>query len=230
MSKTDIALSWSRLSNYRQCPDQFAAKYIRKDYPDEGDNPAFVKGTKIHTQLEEYILFMKGEKKKPVMGAISRGVVPLINWYFSAYGADSIFAEQQLALDHKWKETSWFGKPKDVKFRGIIDMVIFETPEVMTVIDFKSGKFRAYDEEFGQLHMTAAYLFELYPEIQTVKSLYLFVEHKRKIEVIFERADHKKTKARFDLEYIEVNEDEEFAPKKNKFCFFCLIKEDCKYG
>ena len=230
MSKKEIALSWSRLSNYRQCPMQFEAKYITKHYPEETENPAFIKGAKVHKQLEDYINFKKTDKNEPVMGNISRVVKPLIDKYTNIYGRDAIFAEQQIALDHDWKSTSWFGKPVDVKYRGIIDMVIFENPKVATVIDFKTGKVRPYDDDYGQLHMTSAFMFELYPELERVNCTYLFAEHKKSITEVFVKEDHKATKAHFDVEYIEVNEDTEFKPKKNEYCFFCGIKEDCIYG
>jgi RecB family exonuclease len=231
MSKPLIALSWSRLSQYRQCPTQFEAKYISKSYPDEGDNPAFAKGTRVHKQLEDYINFKKGILTvEPKPGKIASSVLPIIDMYFNKFSKDSIFAEQQLALDHNWNDTEWFGKPDQVKFRGIVDMVIFESTTQCTVIDFKTGKYRKYEEDFGQLHMTASFLFELYQDIQDIKTVYLFAEHKKKIVVSFNRSEHSAIKAKFNVEYLQVNEDEEFLPTKNKYCFFCAIKEDCIYG
>jgi len=229
MSEEKIALSWSRISNYRQCPRQFEAKYISKIWPDESNNPAFEKGNRIHKQLEEYILFKKGKGAEPVVGREAKTAIPLINDYFEKYEADNIDAEMQLALDFDWNETSWYGPTDIVKFRGIIDMVILEG-DTAIVIDWKSGKVRPYEDEKGQLHLTASYIFELYPHVETIEIAYIFVEHKKRIKVDFKRSEHKANKASFDLEYAQINEDEEFAAKKNTYCFFCSIKEDCEYG
>ena len=230
MSKTDIALSWSRISQYRQCPSQFKSKYIDKDYPDEGENPNFVKGNKVHKQLENYIIAKKKGTTIPAVGNIAAKVIPLINSYFREHNTEAIFAEQQVALDHDWKSTSWFGKPVDVKFRGIADMLIFPGDGTCIVIDFKTGQYRPYDEDFGQLHLAATFIFEQYPDIHTVKAVYLFAEHRKKIVETFIRDGHAAIKAKFDVEYIQINEDTEFEPTKNQYCFFCLIKENCKYG
>lgn len=230
MTNKLYALSWSRISNYRQCPKQFAAKYIDKTYPDESDNPAFAKGTKVHKQLEDYILFLKKEGDEPTTGKIATNVLPIINSYFDKFPAAQIFAEKQISLDHDWASTTWFGSPADVKFRGIMDMLVFESETELTIIDFKTGKVRPYDDDLGQLHMMASFMFELYPYIQVVKAVYLFAEHKKKSAQTFLREDHKKTKASFDIEYIEVNEDTEFEARKNQYCYFCGIKQDCEYG
>ncbi len=209
---------------------QFEAKYISKTYPDEGDNPAFTKGTKVHKQLEDYINFKKGLIDEPKIGKIASSITSIIDMYIERFGVNSVFAEQQVALDHEWKKTEWFGQPDVVKFRGIIDMIVFKTTESLSVIDFKTGKFRPYDEDYGQLHLTATFLFELYPGINEIQAIYLFAEHKKKIIVTFDRTTHVATKAKFDVEYIEINEDTEFEPSKNQYCFFCGIKDDCKYG
>ena len=229
-----IALSWSRISSYRQCPMQFEAKYISKTYPDEGDNPAFEKGTRIHKQLEDYINWKrrKGEGiDPPKLGVEASNAKKLIDNYFNAYSPSAINAEKQIAINMAWEECDWFDTPDVVKFRGIMDMIVFESPTKMSIIDFKSGKVRPYDEDFGQLHLSATIMFELFPKIETITCAYLFVEHKQTIKEVFERSEcHNKNKAHFEMEYLEINEDDSFEAKKNKYCFFCGIKSSCKYG
>jgi len=226
-----IPLSWSRINVFRNCPKQFEAKYISKDYPDESDNPNFARGNKIHKQLEEYVLFKKGKlNSAPLLSAEGRNGSKIIESILTVVTPDKIEPERQIALDHDWEPVSWFSKPNDVRFRGIIDLLVFESPTSITIIDWKTGKVRDYDEDYGQLHLTASFLFELYPDVLTIDSKYCFVDHKQTVSKRFVREDHKSVKAKFDIEYIEVNEVEDFSPKKNSYCFFCMIKKDCKYG
>lgn len=227
---SNIPLSWSRISVYRQCPSQFEAKYLTKTYPDEGDNPAFIKGTEVHKQLENYINWKKTAKKEPSLGKIAINVKPIIDSYFNRIPKDAISAEKQLALNHEWKECGWFDSTKIVKWRGILDMLVISAKDKLVLIDFKTGKVRPYVDDRGQLHLSAAMLFELYPDIQRITSAYLFAEHKETNQVVFKRDDHAKNKAAFDVEWLQINEDKEFEPKKNQYCYFCGIKEDCIYG
>ena len=53
-----IALSWSRLSDYLQCPLKFKLKYLTKEFPPEDFEKSvhLVKGAQYHKQLEDYVL------------------------------------------------------------------------------------------------------------------------------------------------------------------------------
>lgn len=232
MSK--IPLSWSRLSVYRQCPQQFEAKYITKEYPDESDNPAFEKGSRIHKQLEDYINWKKGKGKEPSLCAEAKNVLPIIDSYFKRINSQAISAEKQLALNHDWKACGWFDNTSIVKWRGIIDMIVLMRKNHLHLIDFKTGKVRPYADDRGQLHLTAAMLFELYPDVEQITTAYLFVEHKVTDQTTFHRKDHAKNKAAFDVEWLQVNEDKEFTAKKNQYCFWCALSKskqgDCVYG
>ena len=224
-----IALSWSRLSTYRQCPKQFEAKYISKSYPDESSNPAFTKGNKIHSQVEEYINAKKQDAELPTLGKIASNAIPIVNRMFDSNPAESISAELQVAVDHDWNQVGWFDSADVIKYRSIMDMLVIGN-EKATILDWKTGKHRPYADEIGQLHLSSSIIFEMYPSIQEITNAYLFLEHKKTDKHVFTREDHPKTRAKFDVEYIEINEDEEFAPKKNSYCHFCLIKSECPYG
>lgn len=55
----EIALSWSRLSDYQQCPLKFKLKYIEKDKmfkEDESQSPHLVRGSNVHKALENYVV------------------------------------------------------------------------------------------------------------------------------------------------------------------------------
>jgi len=220
---TPIALSFSRLSDYEACPKKFESKYVNKTYPDDSSNPAFVKGNAIHKQLEDYVAFLRGEGPEPTMGQFTEHVVPLLKRLYKS-GNGQMFPEKQLAVDYDWKECTWFSKPDVVKYRAIIDCLIFPNSEELLIIDWKSGKVRPYEDgPTTQLKLTAAMLFSLYPKLERITSSYIFVEHRETVMVKFVREQLDGLKEAFNDAHTVVNQDGEFAFKKNKYCNWCLI-------
>lgn len=224
-----IALSFSRLSNYEQCPRQFAAKYITKTYPDDSDNPNFVHGNNIHKQLEEAVVQLRDTKKihskhiKCVQDCHT-----LINNLIKSY--PYVFTEQQLAVNKDWSEIDWFSRA--AYYRAILDLILIDADfKNAFVIDWKSGKVRDYDDSpTGQLVLAACVLFSLKPELEAIDIAYMFVEHKQTIRRQYFRKDLAKMKAPFDEKFGQVNSDKVFKPKTNQYCYFCDISPaHCEY-
>jgi CRISPR/Cas system-associated exonuclease Cas4 (RecB family) len=94
-------------------------------------------------------------------------------------------------------------------------------------IDFKSGKVRPYDDDHGQLHLSAAMVMSVLPPVNKVTASYLFLDHKQTQTMTLTRADLQKEIDYFNEQYDIVNTDGDFDPKKNQYCGFCKIKEDC---
>ena len=218
-----IALSYSRLSTYEQCPRKFQSQYLTKTYPDESDNPHFVRGSKIHKQLEEYTIAMalNGENL-PELSPEAENAKGIIHSVFDNY--DEIYAEQQIAIDDSWNKISWFDR--GAYYRAILDLVAIAGNKGL-IIDWKTGKVRDYDDsDTGQLHLSAAILMAIKPQLDVVDVAYSFVEHKHTIKRRFERAQLEELQNPFKKSFITVNCDNEFEPKKNKYCYFCNINPD----
>lgn len=228
MSKSPIALSWSRLSTYLECPYKFKAQYIDKDYPDDSDNPHFARGSRIHKQVEDYINFKKtaGETfgSAPAMSSEAKNAIPMVNKVFDNY--DVVVAERQLATNMEWAKCDWFAKPTEVKYRCIIDSMALRDAEVLS-LDWKTGKVRPYDNKHGQLHLSAAMVMKIMPDVEKIDNCYVFLDHKQTISIQLARADVQRELDYFDEQYEVVNTDENFDPKKHKYCGFCLIKDRC---
>lgn len=226
-----IALSWSRLSTYRQCPYKFKSQYIDKDYPDDSDNPHFVRGKRIHKQLEDYVLCKTSDKVglvPPNLSAEAQNAVKMIDNVIENY--DMVVPERQLATNQDWNKCDWFAKPTVVKYRCIIDAMAIRGTEAL-VLDYKTGKVRPYDEDFGQLHISAAMVMSIVPTINKITSAYLFVDHKQTIKIDVTRDELPQLVEQFDKEHAQVNADKEFAATKNKYCHWCDIKDRCPaYG
>ncbi len=149
----EIALSHSRLSVYQNCPRKFKLQYLDKAFPDDSNNPNFVRGNRVHGQLENYVMWLNADQsfEKPAMCTEAQNVIALINNVYESY--TSVLPEQQLCLDKNWDKTGWFAK--NAYLRAILDVIAFK-PGKGLILDYKTGRVRDYDQYGGQLHLNAA--------------------------------------------------------------------------
>jgi hypothetical protein len=107
-------------------------------------------------------------------------------------------------------------------------MLAFKHDEAL-VADFKSGKVRNYDDKpTGQLHMSAFFIFCLYPKVNKITTSYLFLDHKQTITRVFYREEFEIMRKTFINAFTTVNNDKEFKPTVNQYCYWCKL-EDCIY-
>lgn len=228
---SEIALSFSRLSTYDNCPRKFKLQYLDKAFPDDSDNPNFVRGNRVHGQLENYVMWLNAGAEnsgmeKPKMGSEANNAVPLVNAVYESY--TTVLPEQQLCLDKDWKKVGWFAK--NAYLRAILDVIAYK-PGKGLILDYKTGKVRDYDGYGGQLHLNAAMLFAIEPEIMEIDVAYLFVDHKQTVKVHFDRSQYEEFKQYFIGKHIQVNSETEWGPKINQYCKWCAAtKEQCEFS
>lgn len=220
MSDEKIALSYSRISDYLQCPYKFKEKYLDKTYPDDSNNPAFKKGTEIHKQLENYVRGLSSDKKISV-GKEASNVLPMLDRLHT--NSLSMTPESQVAVNHEWQFCGWFDKSNIVKFRAIIDLFVFVDEDTALISDYKTGKMYDLDTSpTSQLKLTAAIILSNYPQFKKVVCSYLYVEHKETVMQEFFQEDLEELRKPFNDLYDEIQREEEFKFKKNKYCNWCL--------
>lgn len=216
-----IPISYSRVSDYEQCPRKFESKYVRKNYPDDSGNPAFAKGNKIHEDLERMGKAMVGGQNKP--DNLSEEAIKMIPMLVSVVkNYDQIMFEQQIAVSKDMQRTSWFDNNATYA-RVIADLLAFRGNEAL-IIDWKSGKFREYDDkETGQLHMSSAVIMALFPKVEVVHNAYVFVEHNKTIKRTFTRDQVEALLAPFEKVYEKICTDTEWHPQQNQYCGWCHV-------
>lgn len=218
-----IALSYSRLSTYEQCPHKFYSQYIAKNYPDDGGNIHFIKGKKKHTQLENYIKCKNDPTMMPMKydGDVLEATKIVDNLRLAGF---ELTAEQQLSVSLKWTPLSWFDKA--TMYRAICDFIAVRDIEAV-LGDWKTGKYRDYDgKDTGQLHLAAAVVFAHKPEIQKIKTAYFYIEQKQTVIRQFTREMfNENLRTPFNEAFKTVNEDAGFDAKRNQYCNWCLIKD-----
>lgn len=212
-----LAWSWSRLECFRQCPLKFQHQNILKTIKFTG-NAATERGKKVHKQLEDNVT-----KNTPLPEELSH-MLPIINGFKAIPGAELI-AERSMAFDQQMNTVTFFDK--SVWLRCIIDLtILLREQKTAILVDWKTGKVKPYAD---QLALCAMVIFHLYPEIENITSMYLFVDHKQKTEAVYSRSDYDHLMMKFsdESELIQLtNESGDWRPTANQFCSWCDISPE----
>jgi hypothetical protein len=180
MTAKPFSFSYSKLKNYESCPKKcWHHDYAPKDHPDKLEmekSDELTAGNRAHKALASRCsvgasLPKDLEQHEPWCARITSGVTP---------GA-KLLVEQQLAITEDFGKTTWFGK--DVWFRAIADVLKIVGP-VALIVDWKTGKIV---EDSVQLALAAACVFAHYPEVQRVRSVFVWLKYDCETPETFDR-------------------------------------------
>jgi len=142
------------------------------------------------------------------------------------YSGAKLLAEQAVGLTKGLESTGFFAK--DVWCRGKLDLTL-QYEESSTVLDWKTGK-RKFDSD--QLMLFAGFEFALRPEIEKVKTGYVWLKEKKIDSETFERKDIPRIWGHFmpKVEKLErAYEKDEWLAKPSGLCHYCsATKLQCK--
>jgi hypothetical protein len=172
-----MSFSWSfsRLRNFETCAKRHYHYDVAKDVGDTNNTPVLLAGHALHKAFE---LRVRNGTKLPLDMTQHE---PLLARLVDAPG--ETYAEQDLALTDKFKPTGW--RSKAAWFRAKLDFTKVNGA-LATVLDWKTGKVAS---EPTQLELQAVTIMHYLPEIKTVKSAFMFVNHDKVIPSIFTRND-----------------------------------------
>ncbi|PHM52126.1 PD-(D/E)XK nuclease family protein [Xenorhabdus sp. KK7.4] len=138
-----LALSFSKLSQYQQCPRRFYEQHLTHNIP-YTDTPATLWGTQVHQAHENYLL--KGQLMDAVVKEkIGTGVADMLKKKFNNLVAEQrvgipLFGEQEWAIKADGKVASWFDTSA-VFMRGKTDLGMGSLKKLY-LYDYKTGKDR----------------------------------------------------------------------------------------
>ena len=213
-----IALSWSRLSDFVQCPLKFNLKYILKVFPAETEKSVhLIKGENLHQQMEHYVLARNGFiPMPPSFSPEAQQTIPLVDKFYSMF--PQVLPEAQIACKLDWTPDEWFGK--EVAWRAIWDVVCFNDNQVF-IGDYKTGKIYPYANTYGQLHLSAVIALNRFPNVQKVDTAYIYMEYKQCQNFTVTREELPKVQMYFDDKWKQVNSETKWEPRVNEFCRWC---------
>ena len=169
------AWSFSALNSFETCPHRHYRTRVLKDVRDD-QSEALLWGNEVHKALE---LRIKDDKPLPTTMEKWEPIVAKL----LARKGESI-AEQKLCLNENLSPTSWFAK--DAWCRGVVDYMLVDGKKAVA-LDWKTGKPK---DDHEQLMLFAALLFHHYPELEVIRTGYVWLAHGSKItSKEFTRAD-----------------------------------------
>lgn len=232
MSKL-IALSWTRLDCFEQCPRKFQGSYITKDFPKpDFDAEHFRKGRLVHKVLEERV-----KDKTPIPYPIKDG---LDEWHVDVRFLedklmkvidkhDTVLVEHNITLGARFEQLTWFDKK--AWWRATFDCMVI-IGDTAIIIDWKTGKVRGKSD---QLKLFAAIAFKTFENVNRVLTAYVWCEHPNK-EPVYAEYDRTQCDDLWDdfgdrAELVQIaNESGNWQPKPNPYCKWCdALPTQCEH-
>lgn len=171
MSKP-FAWSYSRLKNFETCPKRHWHLDIAKDVKEE-EGEALQYGNALHKALAERLA--KGTPLPLPFEGYERWAYRVLT------GEGNILVEQKLALTEDLAPCEFFAR--NAWFRGIGDVIKIVGP-VALVLDWKTGKIV---EDSQQLALMAQCVFAHHPEVQRVRSEFIWLKQDATTRADFNR-------------------------------------------
>ena len=220
MSK--MPLSYSRLSTFENCQQQFDYLYVSKTVQSVGSD-ATEYGDRVHKLLEDY---GKGELDEENL--TEEGKLSLKKWgsivdTIMSRGGDKYF-EHQMAINENLEPVGWFDS--DVFFRSIADVLIVDG-DTAYCLDYKTGKVR---ESPTQLQLFAAMVFWHFPEVQKVKTSFIWLRFNQTTNTTYERRYLDSLWGALKPRIDKVHETVElgvFEAKPSGLCPWCPAQDIC---
>ena len=218
--------SYSRYGDYKKCPYNARLKHL--DKVKEPKSPALENGGKVHKDAEFYI-----------KGAIGRMPASLKNFsdMFRVLknrfktGRD-ILVEASWSFTKDWKICNW--DDWDIcHLRMKIDVAVRESDELLKIIDWKTGKFRAdsVDGYTEQLDLYAVGAMTYFPDLQQVQPQLVYLDAGviyPEEPKIYYRKDLPELQKAWGKRVKPMLTDTQFAPRPNNLCTFCFFGQSGK--
>lgn len=217
------AWSWSRYSDYAQCPAKFKYKHLERR-PDPG-GPAMQRGNVIHKLAED---FVTGKLK---------ALPPELKHFkdeFKDLKKLSPMVEQAWGYKADWSHTGrqgWFGD--DVWFRAKADVFVVYEDNTGDLIDHKTG--RKYETNKEQVELFALAGFKRLPTLTHITTRLWYLDQPDDNEVIMEYTakDAALIQKDWSKRVVPMFSDKKFAPRPNDKCHWCAFSKakggPCKF-
>ena len=232
--KKITAWSFSRYSLYKLCP--FKLKLTAIDKLKEPPNQAMARGSHIHELAEQYI---KGQLAKPPVEL--KKFFPLFKELRTTFKKKTVIncVEESWAFTKDWAITRW-DDWAECWVRIKLDHAMSLDHEVLTITDWKTGKFKPQSNEdyLEQLELYALAGLLRHPTIKEARPRLVYLDEgvtypDPATPLIYTQADVPRLKALWQKRTKAMLADTKFSPQPNWSCRFCQFQKasggPCQY-
>lgn len=217
-----MPLSFSRLSTFETCEAQFDYLYVSKRVQSQS-NDASDYGDRVHKVLEAY-----GKSTLDEATLSDEGKQTLKRWgplvdKITARPGNKFF-EHQMSVNKHLQPTGWFDA--DVWIRSIADVLVVNG-DTAYCLDYKTGKVK---ENPTQLQLFAAMVMWHFPEVQKVKTSFLWLKYDDATNATYERRYLDALWRAMEPRFTKVQDIIElgvFKAKPSGLCGWCAAKNIC---
>ena len=171
--------SFSSLKDYEQCPYRVYLAKIEKKPQKQSD--AASRGEAIHQMAEDFVRNGTGEVPKELskFDIAFRDLQQL-------FADGKVIMEENWGIRKDWSPCEW--KDPDIWGRAKLDVFIRESETAGKIVDHKSGKKFGNELKHGDQGLSyALHAFHRYPEIETFKVEFWYLDHAETLERLFTR-------------------------------------------
>jgi CRISPR/Cas system-associated exonuclease Cas4 (RecB family) len=210
--------SFSSLNTYVTCPRQYYLTYVKKTIPYQ-ETEATKWGTEVHQALENYA--KDGAPLAPQYVEYQ----PYVDKVKSLPG--ELFTERQFALTRNMEPCGF--DSEEAWCRGIIDLGVIAAPKAI-VADYKTGRIR---HDSLQLMLFAAFVMHHWPDVDFVRTVYLWLKYKQTTVKSYTREDLPEIWGEFMpiVQKLESSyERDKWVPKPSGLCRgWCGAGPECEF-
>lgn len=205
-----VAWSYSNLNLFESCSRKYHHLRVLKNVK-EVEGPELKDGQRIHKAFEKYMLDV------PLPADLEHHEPALAR--LKALKGERLL-EAKMALTADFQPTTFFAK--DVWFRGVIDFAVVNGSTAVA-IDYKTGKVK---DDHDQLSLFAGALFAHYPDLQSVRTAYLWVTTGELTAKTFEREQAIWPNFMPRVRRIEIaHEENKWVPRPSGLCRgYCPVR------
>lgn len=217
---TKLAHSYSSLKMFENCPKNYYHQRIEKSVKDLG-NAVTIYGERIHKSLELRLgegamLGREAERYEALCASIEK---------IAANGVLTV--EEEMTLNQSLEPTGWWDA--DAWLRSKIDVLVRNGPDAI-MFDWKTGKRRP---DFDQLELFAVQVFKHYPEVQRIKTTFVWLKEMKMDHETFTRLDMPAIWQRILGKITRIEgalEHDNWPAKPSGLCNWCPCKSFCEYA
>lgn len=226
--------SFSRYSDYKQCPAKFAYKHL--DRLVEPGNAAMERGSAIHTMAEQYA--------KGTLKALPKEL-SLFKEEFAALRKEKVkMIEESWTWTNNWASETTYNDWNSAWLRVKLDAAYLnEKASALVVIDHKTGRFSDYNlPEYGeQLELYGLAGLLKVPDAKIVSPRLWYLDagviypsgEPEQPELEYTRADEPRLRKIWLQRVKPMFADKTFKPKPNNKCTWCHYRKEnggpCQY-